>query len=123
MVASSGPATIALWRYRAATPEPVGSVGLGAARAALLGAARARQPKLQLIRSAIVEVDGHGAVELDTIQTLNGQLRRVRSMHVYLPGGELVLEEYAPPSLFHSVDHTVFSPVKRSLRLLTARTA
>jgi hypothetical protein len=38
-------------------------------------------------------------------------------MHVYLPGAEVVLEEYAPPALFHRIDHAVFSPVKRSLRL------
>jgi hypothetical protein len=52
---------------------------------------------------------------------VGGQLRRVRSLLVYLAGAEVVLEEYAPPAAFHSVDHLVFSPVRRSLRLLSAQ--
>lgn len=123
MVATSGPATVALWRYRTSLPLPVGPAALGQEERALVAAARARQPALRVVRSAVVQVEGRGAVELDTLQTLDGQPRRLRSMHIYLPGAELVLEEYAPPSLFHSVDHAVFSPVKRSLRLLTAHAA
>jgi hypothetical protein len=29
----------------------------------------------------------------------------------------VVLDAYAPPALFHPVDHAVFSPLKRSLQL------
>jgi hypothetical protein len=120
-IASSGPAVIVLWRFTAAAVPPSGAAELEQARQALIGAARSRQPQLELIRSAVVSVDGHAAVELDTIQRLRGQVRRIRSLHVYLPGHELVLEEYAPPPLFHATDHAVFSPVKRSLRLLGTR--
>jgi hypothetical protein len=116
-VISSGPAVIALWRYPAAATPPAGPGALASARRALIAAARRAQPGLRVVRSAVVEADGHGAVELDTLQRLDGQTRRLRSMHVYLPGAEVVLEEYAPPALFHRVDHAVFSPVKRSLRL------
>lgn len=122
-IATSGPAVIALWRFPAAGVVPSGAAELEQARQALIASARRRQPQLDLIRSAIVSVDGQGAVELDTIQRLRGALRRIRSMHVYVPGHELVLEEYAPPTLFHAVDHAVFSPVKRSLRLLEAKRA
>jgi hypothetical protein len=121
-VASSGPAVIAVWRFPGGAIAPASAAGLTQTRDALIAAARTRQPGLRLIRSAVVSVDGHGAVELDSLQRLRGQARRVRSMHVYLPGAELVLEEYAPPSLFHQVDHSVFSPVKRSLRLLAKGT-
>ena len=40
-----------------------------------------------------------------------------RSLHVFVSGYEIVLEQYAPPSLFHPVDHVAFSPMKRSLRI------
>jgi hypothetical protein len=113
---SSGEAVIALWRYPAGSGTPLRD-GLGGARDALIAAARRRDPGLELIRSSLLTIDGDGAVELDAIEQIDGQIRRVRSMHVYAPGGEVVLEEYAPPGLFHAVDHSVFSPVRRSLRV------
>lgn len=119
-VITSGSAVIALWRYRRTSGVALGSVSLSAARQALLGAARRRSPGLSLIRSAFITVDGHGAVVLDTMQHMGGALRQDRSIHVYLPHSEVVLEEYAPPSLFHSVDHTVFSPVRRSLHIFNS---
>jgi len=45
------------------------------------------------------------------------QARRVRSVHVFFGGAEYVIDEYAALRYFHTVDHSVFSPVKRSLRL------
>ena len=117
-VVTSGPAVIALWRYRTSSAPPVGSAGLVAARDALVAAARAHDPGLQVIRSSLLNVGGDGAVELDAVERIDGRLRRVRSMHVYVPGAELVLDEYAPLPLFHTVDRYVFSPVRRSLRIL-----
>lgn len=120
-VASSGQAVIALWRFPRTAAPPVGSPALQAASNALLAAAQRRDPGMKLIRSGVLTVDGSPAVELDAFEQVGGQLRRVRSLHVYLAGAEVVLEEYAPPAAFHAVDHLVFSPVRRSLRLLTAR--
>jgi len=117
-IVSSGPAVISVSRYPGSSMPAAGTTALQAARTALLGAAQASHPRLQLVRSGLVTAAGHGAVELDTLQRLAGRLRRVRSTHVYLPGEEVVLEELAPPALFHAVDHTVFSPVRRSLRVL-----
>jgi hypothetical protein len=117
-VISSGPAEITLWSFSDSATPPAGGSGLAAARTALIAAARRRQPGLRVLRSSLVTVGGRGTVELDVLERLQGRLRRVRSMHIYLPGSELVLEEIAPPARFHSVDHLVFSPVKRSLRLL-----
>lgn len=116
-VITSGAAVIDVWRYRRTGPA-LGQPSLADDREALLQVARRRDPGLALIRSAFITVDGHGAVVLDTIQRMDGALRQDRSIHVYLPHSEVVLEEYAPPSVFHSVDHTVFSPVRRSLQLL-----
>lgn len=70
-----------------------------------------------MIRSALTRADGRPAIALDVLERISGQLRRVRSLHVYAGGAELVLEEYAPPAVFSTVDHAVFSPVTRSLKL------
>jgi hypothetical protein len=115
---ASGNATIALWRYPRTTPPPADAAALEQARQALVAAARARDPGLTVIRSRAVQIDGAGGVELNAIERIDGAVRRVRSTHVYEPGAEIVLEEFAPPALFHWVDHVAFSPVRHSLRLL-----
>ena len=60
------------------------------------------------------------AVELDALERVGGQLRRVRSIHVFLAHAEIVLDEYAPPGQFHAVNRAVFTPVRRSLALTGA---
>jgi hypothetical protein len=115
---SSGSAVIALWRYPRSAPPPSTPAELSATERSLLAAARARDPHLEPIRTAAIILSAHHAVELDAFEHVGGKLRRVRSVHVYAPGSEVVLDAYAPPGEFHLVDHAVFSPVKRSLRLL-----
>ncbi len=119
-VVASGAAFVTVWRFHRATPAPTSSAQLDQARGDLLRAARARDPRLVLIRASALTVDHRGAIELDVLEHINGRSRRVRSTHVYVPGAEYVLDEYAPPAMFHEVDHSVFSPIKRSLRLLPA---
>jgi hypothetical protein len=114
---SSGPAVIALWRYRRYTPPPSDAVALDAARRALVSAARARDPALVLIRTKLTRIGRAPAVVLDAFERINGQRRRVRSLHIYVRGAEIVIDEYAPPSQFHAVDHEVFSPVIHAIRL------
>lgn len=113
----SGPATIALWRYQRAQPVAMDPASLAHALKALEDAARTRDPELHVIRAAVTKADGRPAVEFDVIERIGAEVRRVRSVHVYNGATEVVLEEMAPPSLFHAVDHTVFSPVRRSLHL------
>ncbi len=112
----SGAAVVALWRFPRSLPPPTGTT-LAGAGARLLAQARARDPGLRLIRSQAEAIDHAPAIELDALEQINGQLRRIRSIHVFVTGAELVLEQYAPPAIFHAIDHAVFSPVKRSLRL------
>jgi hypothetical protein len=116
----SGRALVAVWRYPRSEPLPGDPAALDRARTALIGAARARDPRLAVIRSKLVTVGTSQGVELDATEFVQGQLRRVRSVHLFAYGAEIVLDEYAPPSVFHAVDHAVFSPVKRSLRLSPA---
>jgi hypothetical protein len=118
---SSGTAVVALWRYPRSSPLPRGTSSLAAARRRLISQARALDPGLHLIRSKISRIGGVPVVELDAFEQIDGHARRVRSSHLFEAHAELVLDEYAPPDLFHAVDHSVFSPVKRSL--LVIRTA
>jgi hypothetical protein len=114
---SSGPAVVALWRFRHETASPATAAALGRARVALIAAARRRDHGLRLIRASTATVGRLPAIELDAIERIRGEVRRVRSTHVFTSGAEIVLDEYAPPSLFPAVDRAVFSPVKRSLRM------
>jgi hypothetical protein len=117
---ASGAAVVAVWRYRRSAPAPADRQALRLARRRLVAAARLRDPTMQLIRTRFKRIDGAATIELDTTELIANQLRRVRSLHLYIPGAEIVLEEYAPPDLFTSVNKHVFSLLNRSLRLLPA---
>jgi hypothetical protein len=114
---SSGDATAAIWRYPRAEPLPATPAALLAARDRLVQAARARDPRLRLIRARVTGFRGAPAIELAAVEHIAGHVRRVRSLHVFTRGEEVVLDMYAPPSIFHRVDHLVFSPLGRSLRI------
>lgn len=116
---SSGSAIVAVWRFPRAAPPPASTAALNEARRELIRLSRKRDPALRVIRSSTGSSAGHPDVEVDAFQNINGQRRRVRSLHVFIPGSEVVLEQYAPPSLFHEVDHVAFSPMKRSLQIQT----
>jgi hypothetical protein len=114
---SSGNAIVAIWSFPRTAPAPSGAVALNEARQELIRLSRQREPSLQVIRSSVGVADGQPDVEVDAFQTINGHRRRVRSLHIFTGRAEVVLEQYAPPALFHEVDHFAFSPMKRSLRI------
>ncbi len=113
---SSGPAVAALWRYARNGPPPDGAA-LQHALALLLRAVRARDPRLALVGARTLRVDNAAAIEINALERVSGEQRRVRSTHVYLRGTEVVLDEYAPVASFHLVDQLAFSPIKRSLSI------
>jgi hypothetical protein len=117
-LAASDQAVIALWRYPRKAPPPRTPAELHQAALGLIAAARARSTTLHLISSDAAPVDGFPAVELQTVQRIGRQPRQVRSTHVFGPGEEVVLEEYAPVSQFPGLDRSVFSEVRRSLAAL-----
>jgi hypothetical protein len=117
---ASGLARVELWRYPRKEPLPGTRSALRQARRALVAAARARDPHLQLIRARQLTVAGAHAIELSVTELIGGQLRRDRSLHLFAGGAELVLDAYAPVNDFHATDHAVFSPLKRSLQLFPA---
>jgi hypothetical protein len=117
---NSGPAVVALWRFARAAPPPASGADLASTRTALIKAVRTRDRTLTLLSSRLVRIDGARAVQLQARERIGGQLRRVSSTHVYVSGAELVLDEYAPPAQFATVERSVFAPIRRSLALLPA---
>jgi hypothetical protein len=115
---NSGQATVALWRYPRNQPPPITVATLADARATLLAAARQRDRSLEVIRTRVGRVFGDSFVQLNAIEQIGTERRRVRSLHLFAGNFELVLEEYAPVTNFHAVDHSVFSPLSHSLGLL-----
>jgi hypothetical protein len=115
--AASGLARAAIWRYPRTEPLPATVSALEQARAELIKAARSRDPHLRVIRAVVTSFHGHGAIELAALEHVSGQVNRVRSIHVFAYSAEIVLDEYAPETMFHAVDRAVFSPLKRSLRI------
>ena len=113
----SGSAVVALWRYPRTAGLPRSAAELSLARRALIRAARARDGALVVIGSRTLRVAGAPAIELDATEQVAGQLRRSRSTHVFAHGAEIVLDEYAPVSLFDQLDVAVFAPLERSLSL------
>jgi hypothetical protein len=116
----SGPALIAIWRFRRSLSQPL-PADIAAQKRALSGlidAARARDPTFRVIASAVIVLNGVPGVELDALETISGRVRRVRSTHLYANHSELVVDEYAPQALFHGVDRQIFSPLLHSVRLI-----
>jgi hypothetical protein len=116
----SGPAVIAIWRYPRSPRQPLPATipDLERAKSALVAAAAARDPSFRVISSAVVVQRSLPGVELDALETVRGQVRRVRSTHFYAAGTEVVVDEFAPEDLFHTVDRTVFSPLLHSVHLV-----
>jgi len=117
LTATSGTATIALWRYPRTEPLPDDAAALRAARRRLAEAARIRDRTVKVVSSRSTRVDGARAVTLVADQTVAGRPRRVRSTHVYAKGAEVVLDTYAAPRDFPFADRAAFRPVLRSLKI------
>lgn len=116
VVSFSGLSVVEIWRYARRQPPPATTAALRRAKNALVRAAKASDPRLHVIRSRVITLAGLPTIELSVTETVAGQLRRDRSLHVFTHGTELVLDTHAPANEFHAVDHAVFSPIKRSLR-------
>lgn len=114
---SSGRATVAVWRHPRAEPLPTSPSQLQRARRALIAAVRSRDRTLTVGPSRLVRIGGVPGVELVVTQRIAGQPRRVRSIHLYGFGVELVVDAQAAPPDFLRVDRQVFGPLIASVRL------
>jgi hypothetical protein len=116
-----GDAQIAVWRYVRSEPLPETQDQLTAARDALVAQVQARDTTFRLKSSRLVMKDGLRGVELVGSSTNQGRRRRVRSLHAYGQGAEVVVDAFAPPKVFPRVDKETFGPVARSLKLRKPR--
>ena len=114
---SSGTAVVAVWRYLRAEPLPRERAALEDAQATLEDAVKTRDTTFALDSSRITEVDGAPAIELLGTQTIAGQRRKVRSLHAYAKGAEVVVDAYASEQDFGAMDRAVFRPLMRSLKI------
>ena len=118
---ASGDAQIAVWRYPRSEPLPQTTDQLAAARDALVAQVQSRDATFRLTSSRLVVKPGLVAVELIGSGTNQGLRRRMRSLHAYGQGAEVVVDAFAPPRLFSRVDKQTFGPVARSLKLAKPR--
>ena len=116
-VSRSGTATLAVWRYERTEDLPTTAEDLRAARRRLADAARIHDPSVEVRSTRSLRVDGAPAVQVVADETVAGRPRRVRSVHVYADGAELVLDAYAAPEHFAQADAAAFRPALRSLEL------
>jgi hypothetical protein len=115
--ATSGRATVALWRYPRTEPLPRTGAQLAAARRAVVSAARARDATLRVAAVRPTTVAGVPGVVITGAETIRGVRVRLRSTHLYAQGAEVVADAFAPPGEFSRLDRLVFRRVERSLRL------
>jgi hypothetical protein len=113
----SGRATVAVWRYTRAQALPDGEAELEQVRDLLLERVKARDPTYEERSTRIVRRAGVPGIELVGRQTLSGSEVDVRSTHLYARGSEYVIDAYAPPDHFETLDDRVFIPLLRSLRI------
>jgi hypothetical protein len=110
------------WRIIDGTePLPETLDQLGAARDALVAQVKQRDATFKLSSSRLVLKPGLRAVELVGSGTNQGRKRRVRSLHAYGDGAEVIVDAFAPPKVFSRVDKQTFARVARSLKLRAPR--
>ena len=114
-VLTSGGAAVAVWRYPLSGRRPSSEGQLEGARRSLIAAVRAQDPSVDVLGSRLLKVDGSPAIELESIERVDDQLRHSRATHVFARRSEIVVDEYAPVGVFRSVDGAVFAPLDRSL--------
>lgn len=114
---TSGQASVALFRYPRTEPLPRTREELDEAAAALVGAARQRDPEFDERGRDRARVDGRPAVVVRGGEIVAGQPRRVRSTHVYAFAGEVVVDAFAAADDFARVDDEAFRALLRSVRL------
>ena len=114
---TSGRATIAVWRYPRTEPLPRTTKDLEATKDSLIAAVKARDPQFSVSSSRILRGQTRRGVEVIGTGTNEGFPRSARSLHLFGEGAEVVVDQYATPEQFSTLDGDVFRDVANSLRL------
>jgi len=112
----SGTALAAVYAYPR-TDLPTGRAAVEDSRRRLLASLRRRAPSFSLIGSHLTEVDGAPAVVVDGGGEIGGHLVVERTIHVYKPGIEFVIDAYAAPLSFSLAERWGFRPLLRTIDL------
>jgi hypothetical protein len=118
---TSGQGSVAVLRYPRLEPLPTTRDQLDAATDQLVAAAKARDASFREVGRSRTRVDGSRAIVVRGTERVAGQLREVRSTHVFTRGAEVVVDAFAPPGDFDRVDEQVFRPLVRSLEISRPR--
>lgn len=118
---AGGDASVGIWRYERSEPLPRTDAELKAARKQLVEAVKSRDAGFDVVSTRIVRKPGLRGVEILGTGTNQGARRRVRSLHAYARGAEVVVDAFAPPDVFDRVDEQVFAALARSLRISEPR--
>ena len=113
---SSGGALASVYAY---PRTDLGSdpASVAAARGRLIKSLESRDPGFLVEGSRVTEVDGSPAVEIRGRGTIAGEPVRIRSIHVYRPGVEWLIDAYARPAQFAEANRVAFVPMLASIRL------
>jgi hypothetical protein len=117
VILQSGLATVSVWRYPRDGALPRTRAQLKTALRSLLALVKSRDPTFVSQGAAVVDVAHHGAIQIRGLETIDGLRREVRSTHLFVNRSEVVIEGFAPPSMFVRVDTQVFHPILRSLQV------
>jgi hypothetical protein len=87
------------------------------ARRRVIESLHRREPGFLVERTRVVEVDGAPAVEVRGRGTIAGVPVESRSVHVYKPAVEWVIDAYARPAQFAEANRVAFGPMLASIHL------
>jgi hypothetical protein len=127
------------WVARGAEPPRYASLASGGALAAIYGyprtdldsdaasveaslrrliqSLREREPGFLVERSEVTRVDGSPAIEIRGRGEIAGKPVQTRSVHVYKPGVEWVIDAYARPGQFAEADRIAFELLLQTIEL------
>ena len=91
-----------------------------AQRKRIVDSLQLRAPGFKRFATPITTVDGSPAVEVLGRGLINDRVVRARSVHVFKPNVEWVVDAYAVPSEFRRANRVGFGPILRSLKLADA---
>lgn len=90
---------------------------VAAARRRVVESLHRRAPGFLVERTRVVEVDGSPAVEVRGRGKVAGEQVESRSVHIYKPAVEWVIDAYARPAQFAEANRVAFDPMLASIEL------
>ncbi|HEX4108852.1 MAG TPA: hypothetical protein VHX88_11995 [Solirubrobacteraceae bacterium] len=118
---TAGPGIVAIWRYPRTQPLPRSAAALDLARNALSHAVVQRDPTVRISRDDITRINHRHAIMLLAREGIAGQVRDVRSAHIFAEHSEYVIDMISPPASFPRLDRTLFLPLLRTVRFFTSQ--